>query len=1095
MYLNEIKSKQTADNQVQPKREPFFSKDGKENHVNKSNSCTNSFFSPPTIQPKLTIGKPNDKYEVEADTMADKVVNQLSTSTPSQQINGHTVQTKCKACEEKEKLQKKEDPLAEGISEIQRKPIFESNADDDGSNVQTKPNVQFKCTACEEKEKLQRKVDEPSEKEDKIQEKSKGGGAVAGSGLQSKLDATKGGGSPLSPEIQNEMGTAFGADFSKVRVHNDSAAVQMNQELNAQAFTHGNNIYFNDGKYNTESNSGKHLLAHELTHTIQQGNNNKTIRRKNGIAFNENPKSDTATDFDFKASIIGYNIPALVKWDKSPKLRLRSEPDTTNPNNILEHLSFNDKLTILFPAHGGWYKVKSQKNHEGYVAQAYIAKDLPDPESKLHRVDEGLKGYAFSIASKYYSHLTIGKIDVRHYINVLAQINLGRTLEDSWKTVNFKAGNFIWIPGAHYAQKLIASHKKIDLAAAIIDDHTAWHGGLSESGLGGYLFEMAKTSSNYFTTIHNVIEKLDSGDRDEVSYHFVKHARKKIDKNSDVTYTYLDRFLAQGGNFLLNRMYSAMSTDWISDDDEVGSLAILDAKMRAMPVDKLLKQIEKPLIFPLKQMGITVMDDAPISAKKRDGKIVVEYPTRVCNSSKYRKDLDTIWHLGHPCLGQIELDPDQIVGIKIYDQGKVVRYIPASGLILYSNLTSTSTIVKIGEVSTLAIGGFASFAAKGAGWFARAVIWADRIAESIGIIATIINEHRDWILETFPKHGASFLNIVNKVNLVASLYGIGRLVTGVGFASVKAARNKWKSCKTEAPGSLGNKAGQQLDDATRELLEAANKGKLDALEAGAARPYRNMPDKEVERLIKAGDKKAIGEWVYRELAKKFKSEADFLKHTSNLESPKLNIDEARFELELAKLKGVKRPLKNDPLYSEEILFNKHTWKKRKGSKQWCRHSSEVLCYIFGDNDGISIKSFGRRGETVDPANLLRGNMGDPPTANPGWEAHHIIPYELRNHAVIDFIRRQFRSQWNINDASNGVFLPRTRDVPGAGNRSLHRGNHSFYSGVIETQLDYLHYLWKSDKLSDAQLFQRVKAIQDRYRGLLVDGKLPLARER
>jgi len=67
------------------------------------------------------------------------------------------------------------------------------------------------------------------------------------------------------------MEQSFGADFSSVRVHTDSASVQMNKEINAQAFTHGSDIYFNEGKYDTTSSDGQKLLAHELTHTVQQG--------------------------------------------------------------------------------------------------------------------------------------------------------------------------------------------------------------------------------------------------------------------------------------------------------------------------------------------------------------------------------------------------------------------------------------------------------------------------------------------------------------------------------------------------------------------------------------------------------------------------------------------------------------------------------------------------------------------------------------------------------------------------------------------------------------------------------------------------------
>jgi hypothetical protein len=95
--------------------------------------------------------------------------------------------------------------------------------------------------------------------------------AEAGPELAEQLSASNGGGQSLPAGTLNEMNQAFGADFSRVKIHNDSSAVQMSKDIGAQAFTHGANIYFNQGKYSPDSAQGKSLLAHELTHTIQQG--------------------------------------------------------------------------------------------------------------------------------------------------------------------------------------------------------------------------------------------------------------------------------------------------------------------------------------------------------------------------------------------------------------------------------------------------------------------------------------------------------------------------------------------------------------------------------------------------------------------------------------------------------------------------------------------------------------------------------------------------------------------------------------------------------------------------------------------------------
>ena len=79
-----------------------------------------------------------------------------------------------------------------------------------------------------------------------------------------------GSGSPLDPAIQQDMGQRFGHDFSQVRVHTDFAAKQSAQDINARAYTVGQNIVFGAGGFAPESHEGRKLIAHELTHVVQQ---------------------------------------------------------------------------------------------------------------------------------------------------------------------------------------------------------------------------------------------------------------------------------------------------------------------------------------------------------------------------------------------------------------------------------------------------------------------------------------------------------------------------------------------------------------------------------------------------------------------------------------------------------------------------------------------------------------------------------------------------------------------------------------------------------------------------------------------------------
>ncbi|CCH33766.1 DUF4157 domain-containing protein [Actinosynnema sp. NPDC047251] len=77
-------------------------------------------------------------------------------------------------------------------------------------------------------------------------------------------------GSPLDAGVREDMESRFGQDFSGVRVHTDGAAHESAKSVNAQAYTVGENIVFQNDRYDPSSDSGKHVLAHELTHVVQQ---------------------------------------------------------------------------------------------------------------------------------------------------------------------------------------------------------------------------------------------------------------------------------------------------------------------------------------------------------------------------------------------------------------------------------------------------------------------------------------------------------------------------------------------------------------------------------------------------------------------------------------------------------------------------------------------------------------------------------------------------------------------------------------------------------------------------------------------------------
>lgn len=238
----------------------------------------NPFFSPHensgffAVQPKLDIGQPDDRYEQEADRIADTVVNK------TQHLNSNASDLSGKLFFRKSGEFFQEKPLAESITPVLQKQVEEEEIQPKQlKDIQRQEEEEMVQAQAEEEEEGPVQMQE-EEEEEMLQPKyfnksgrlNPNGSTVASSNTESKIKNSTSNGNKMDNTTRSEMEAGFGADFSGVNIHTDTEAVQMNRELGAQAFTHGNDIYFNKGKYNPGSTDGKHLLAHELTHTIQQ---------------------------------------------------------------------------------------------------------------------------------------------------------------------------------------------------------------------------------------------------------------------------------------------------------------------------------------------------------------------------------------------------------------------------------------------------------------------------------------------------------------------------------------------------------------------------------------------------------------------------------------------------------------------------------------------------------------------------------------------------------------------------------------------------------------------------------------------------------
>src|SRR5947207_9526226 len=244
----------TALIQQKAKGSTFFRKEGGDTFFGQSEN--KAFF--PSVQAQLEVSHPDDPHEKEADSVATEVSRMAEPAEKEKKEEVH------RAVDEKEKEKDKVHAKSFGVISRQGNSggfPDHAAADEEGAPVE----VHAKISPSLQRHYLMRKAPGPARGPP---EEETGNEAVS---FQQSLSSSRGEGSSLPDETRQSMEARFGADFSGVRVHTGTAAETLSRSINAQAFTYGNDIYFNSGKFSPNTAGGSVLLAHELTHTIQQG--------------------------------------------------------------------------------------------------------------------------------------------------------------------------------------------------------------------------------------------------------------------------------------------------------------------------------------------------------------------------------------------------------------------------------------------------------------------------------------------------------------------------------------------------------------------------------------------------------------------------------------------------------------------------------------------------------------------------------------------------------------------------------------------------------------------------------------------------------
>lgn len=230
-------------------------------------------LSSPNAQPKLKIGQPNDKYEQEADRVANQVMQMPEPQVKRQmesEEEDETLQTKPIAGQISPLIQRQMGPEEEAEEEAEEKDLVQTKAD---SQIQRQEATAEEREEEEEPLQTKRASNSPSSITPAIQ-----------SGIQALRQSS---GQPLPANVQTFMEPRFGQDFSGVRLHTTGQVSQLAHTLNARAFTVGSDVVFGAGQFQPHTAEGRKLLAHELTHTIQQSRSSRAkqqpiqLQRKN----------------------------------------------------------------------------------------------------------------------------------------------------------------------------------------------------------------------------------------------------------------------------------------------------------------------------------------------------------------------------------------------------------------------------------------------------------------------------------------------------------------------------------------------------------------------------------------------------------------------------------------------------------------------------------------------------------------------------------------------------------------------------------------------------------------------------------------------
>jgi hypothetical protein len=466
-------------------------------------------------------------------------------------------------------------------------------------------------------------------------------------------------------------------------------------------------------------------------------------------------------------------------------------------------------------------------------------------------------------------------------------------------------------------------------------------------GIGDRLLKAYASLSSPYAYIVDLFGKFPAQWEDSIAAAFVSRLF-----NRD-----LNKFASdKEGRYALTILYQAMITGTASSFEREQANRIIKAKLKATGPEKFVKMAtgrggrHRTPIFPIRFMRVTPGQDyaTPEVKLRPDGHLLVKYPVRMKSMSTFQEEIAT---LGDVFGAGMDLNVNEIVGIRDYERGGDVIYLPAMALIDYANQAIESTSGKIIEVSlftaTMGVGagaaGAKAVASEAAGlakWGSKAgqvLIAADRVANFVAVAAFFINENRDWIISKFGSAGRRLVQLADVANSAAAVYGLGRLgQAGYGIvkdmrAASKQARAMERQLTAEQQAAL-NRIDDETDMMLKELDEAAATTAPPAAAGKPEAPTR-IDDPAAAKLPAKAPGTAAG----------VANELDAAAKKIGISAKKLEAEVDDLRSQTPDLDSVREP--KNPKLDAEMEAHGHKFTRDKKDRTWCRESPKKKCHL------------------------------------------------------------------------------------------------------------------------------------------------------